>query len=163
MPDVILRPAVRILSRQRLREIRYGTLEEQHEAKMRWIEDSRVREHIAENTADANKQHYEVCLLHGRQMNTCIHLNLQVSTEFMRLCLGPNAKYSSGLYPTGRECLEEAEVLMLEKYCKEAQLKDGQDILDLGCGSFIFSVRFFMTLYELNCQDGVVSRFTLQR
>lgn len=137
IPDVILRPAIRILSRQRLREIGHGTLEAQHVAKMRWIEDSRAREHIAENTADANEQHYEVRILHNGRAHTCIHLDLQVSTEFMRLCLGPHAKYSSGLYPTGREYLEEAEVLMLEKYCEEAQLKDGQDILDLGCGSSV--------------------------
>jgi len=49
-------------------------------------------------------------------------------------CLGPNMKYSSCLYPTGNETLEEAEVLMLEDYCKKAKLEDGMDILDLGSG-----------------------------
>jgi cyclopropane fatty-acyl-phospholipid synthase-like methyltransferase len=38
------------------------------------------------------------------------------------------------LYPTGKETLEQAEVLMLESYCEKAQVKDGLDILDLGCG-----------------------------
>ena len=52
----------------------------------------------------------------------------------MLSCLGPNAKYSCCLYPTGKETLEEAEVLMLESYCEKAHLKDGQDVLDLGCG-----------------------------
>lgn len=50
-------------------------------------------------------------------------------------CLGPFAKYSSCLYPTGNETLEEAEVLMLESYCEKARLRDGIDILDLGCGT----------------------------
>ncbi|KIJ04747.1 hypothetical protein PAXINDRAFT_94351, partial [Paxillus involutus ATCC 200175] len=57
-----------------------------------------------------------------------------VSTRFILSCLGPYAKYSSCLYPTGNETLEEAEVLMLESYCEKAQLKDGMAVLDLGCG-----------------------------
>jgi cyclopropane fatty-acyl-phospholipid synthase-like methyltransferase len=28
----------------------------------------------------------------------------------------------------------EAEILMMESYCTKAKLKDGQDVLDLGCG-----------------------------
>lgn len=52
-------------------------------------------------------------------------------------CLGPYAKYSSCLYPTGKESLEEAEILMMDLYCKEAKLRDGQDVLDLGCGMFL--------------------------
>ena len=52
----------------------------------------------------------------------------------MLSCLGPCAKYSSCLYPTGKETLEEAEILMLESYCEKAKLEDGQDVLDLGCG-----------------------------
>ena len=52
----------------------------------------------------------------------------------MLSCMGPCAKYSCCLYPTGKETLEQAEVLMLESYCEKAQLKDGIDILDLGCG-----------------------------
>lgn len=48
--------------------------------------------------------------------------------------LGPFAKYSSCLYPTGKETLAEAEVLMFESYCEKAKLRDGMTILDLGCG-----------------------------
>ena len=57
-----------------------------------------------------------------------------MSTQFILSCLGPCAKYSACLYPTGKETLEEAEVLMLESYCEKAQMRDGLDILDLGCG-----------------------------
>lgn len=61
-------------------------------------------------------------------------LALQVSTEFIQSCLGPNLKYSCCLYPTGKETLEEAELEMLESYTVKARLVDGMDILDLGCG-----------------------------
>ena len=52
--------------------------------------------------------------------------------------MGQAAKYSCCLYPTGKETLDEAEVLMLESYCEKAQIKDGMDILDLGCGIYPF-------------------------
>lgn len=45
-------------------------------------------------------------------------------------------KYSSCLYPTGKETIEQAEELMLESYCEKAKLTDGIDILDLGCGKY---------------------------
>jgi hypothetical protein len=54
----------------------------------------------------------------------------------MLSCMGSSSKYSCCLYPTGKESLDEAEVLMLESYCEKAQLKDGQDVLDLGCGQY---------------------------
>ncbi|KZP22043.1 S-adenosyl-L-methionine-dependent methyltransferase [Athelia psychrophila] len=116
IPDFVLRPAIRALCRQRLREIDLGSFEANHAAKMQWIEGVRARETIAELTDKANEQHYEV------------------STNFIMSCLGPYAKYSSCIYPTGKETLEEAEVLMLESYCDKAKLADGQDVLDLGCG-----------------------------
>ncbi|GBE80719.1 S-adenosyl-L-methionine-dependent methyltransferase [Sparassis crispa] len=116
IPDFVIRPVIRALCRQRLREIDTGSFDANHAAKMEWIERARARKAIADLTEKANKQHYEV------------------STSFILSCLGPCAKYSSCFYPTGEETLGEAEVHMLEMYCKNAQLKDGQDVLDLGCG-----------------------------
>ncbi|KAJ7212259.1 S-adenosyl-L-methionine-dependent methyltransferase [Mycena pura] len=116
VPDFVIRLAIRALLRQRLREINHGSFEVNFAAKMKWIEDVRARVQIAELTEKANEQHYEV------------------PTKFILSTLGPFAKYSSSLYPTGKETLAEAEVLMLESYCEKAQLKDGQDVLDLGCG-----------------------------
>ncbi|KAF8552185.1 hypothetical protein OG21DRAFT_1486381 [Imleria badia] len=52
----------------------------------------------------------------------------EVPTNFILSCLSPYAKYSACLYPNGNESLDEAEIL------SKAQLKDGMDILDLGCG-----------------------------
>ncbi|RZI94781.1 MAG: SAM-dependent methyltransferase, partial [Rubrivivax sp.] len=71
---------------------------------------------IAEHTADANKQHYEV------------------PAEFFRLCLGPRFKYSSCLYKSPADTLAMAEVHALTETCANAELAEGQHILELGCG-----------------------------
>ncbi len=141
IPDFLLRPAIRALCRQRLREINAGSFEANHEAKMKWIEGVRARTQIADLTEKANEQHYEV----RYTVATCITIHqpsvsCQVSTKFMLSCLGPCAKYSCCLYPTGKETLAEAEVLMLESYCEKAQLRDGLDVLDLGCGTSLSSM-----------------------
>ena len=64
----------------------------------------------------ANRQHYEL------------------PADFFALTLGPARKYSCCLYPTGEETLAEAETLALEATVERADLKDGQQILELGCG-----------------------------
>lgn len=71
---------------------------------------------IAEHTDLANSQHYEL------------------PAEFFALTLGPRRKYSSCLYPTGRETLAEAEDWALAETVSHAALADGQTILELGCG-----------------------------
>ena len=71
---------------------------------------------IAENTAEANAQHYEA------------------PAAFFRLILGPRLKYSSCLYEAGATTLAEAEERALEETCAHADLADGQAILELGCG-----------------------------
>jgi len=71
---------------------------------------------IAENTDAANAQHYEL------------------PQAFFGLVLGPRRKYSSCLYETDRSTLDEAEALALRSTCDHADLKDGQSILELGCG-----------------------------
>lgn len=82
---------------------------------MRYVDLLRTRP-IAIQTAKANEQHYEV------------------GTSVLVGMLGPRMKYSSCLYPTGRETLAEAEEKMLALYVERADLKDGMSILDLGCG-----------------------------
>jgi hypothetical protein len=60
VPDFILRPVIRALCKQRLREINHGSFEANHAAKMEWIEGVRARKTIADLTDKANEQHYEV-------------------------------------------------------------------------------------------------------
>ncbi|MGH8447470.1 MAG: SAM-dependent methyltransferase [Solimonas sp.] len=71
---------------------------------------------IAIETGAANAQHYEV------------------PAEFFHRHLGPRLKYSCCLYPRGDETLAEAEEQMLALYAGRADLRDGQAMLDLGCG-----------------------------
>jgi len=71
---------------------------------------------IAEHTADANAQHYEL------------------PEEFFGLVLGPHRKYSSCLYNLETTTLGQAEANALAETCVHAGLRDGQDILELGCG-----------------------------
>ena len=71
---------------------------------------------IAEHVQAANDQHYEL------------------PAAFFERVLGPNLKYSCCLYPTGTETLAQAEALALAETCAHADLHDGQDILELGCG-----------------------------
>lgn len=109
---------------------------------MKWIEQVWARETIADLTEKANEQHYEVRFVCVSNALKIANLFFQVSTSFILSCLGPYAKYSSCLYPTGKETLEEAEVLMLDSYCEKAHLVDGLDILDLGCGVYFLSPIF---------------------
>ena len=71
---------------------------------------------IAEHADAANEQHYEL------------------PPEFFALTLGPRRKYSCCLYPRGDETLAEAEIAALEGTVAHAGLRDGQRILELGCG-----------------------------
>ncbi len=109
LPDWLVRLGIRRLLAQRLREER-----SRYDAAA-YVADLDTRP-IAEDTRAANAQHYEV------------------PTAFYQRCLGRRLKYSGCLYPTGGETLDQAEEAMLALYVQRAQLADGQEILELGCG-----------------------------
>ena len=48
--------------------------------------------------------------------------------------MGKYLKYSCGYWHDGKEELDESEEEMLKITCERAQIKDGQQILELGCG-----------------------------
>ena len=114
MPQAVIRFGIRRQLQDRIRTIRTLSLEEAYKAKMQYTKALRTRA-MAIETKTANEQHYEV------------------GTGVLQACLGPRMKYSSCLYPTGKETLGQAEVEMLETYVERAQLGDGMNILDLGC------------------------------
>jgi cyclopropane-fatty-acyl-phospholipid synthase len=64
----------------------------------------------------ANAQHYEL------------------PSAFFELVLGRHLKYSSAYWPAGTASLDAAEEAMLALVCERAELRDGQEILELGCG-----------------------------
>ena len=71
---------------------------------------------IAAHTDAANAQHYEI------------------PDAFFGLVLGPQRKYSCCLYPGAQTTLGQAETFALDDTCDHADLRDGQMILELGCG-----------------------------
>lgn len=85
-------------------------------ARQEWLIQSLMQEPIAVATDEANRQHYEI------------------PPEFFRLVLGKRMKYSCALWCEDVTGLDAAEEAMLDAVCKRAGLKDGQRVLDLGCG-----------------------------
>lgn len=115
VPDLLLRAGIRKLLKQRLEEENKGDTETQQLHLMKLIEDLKDAP-IAVNTADANQQHYEV------------------PTKFYQYCLGKNLKYSCGYWKPGISDLDTSENDMLELTCLRTELKNGQQVLELGCG-----------------------------
>ena len=115
IPDPVIRWQIRKLLAQRLMEEDKGSPEAQQAHLMRLIAELKASP-IAVETAAANAQHYEV------------------PARFYELCLGKRLKYSSAYWPAGCNSLDAAEDRMLALTCERAQLRDGDSILELGCG-----------------------------
>jgi len=115
VPDALVRAAIRRMLRERLREEGRGS-ESANRAKLLAFADEMRRAPISLRTESANAQHYEV------------------PAAFFERALGPRLKYSSAFFAEGCTTLGEAEEAMLRLTCERAQLTDGQDILELGCG-----------------------------
>ena len=71
---------------------------------------------IAQDTDAANRQHYEL------------------PAAFFERVLGPHLKYSCCYFEPGVSDLAEAEAEALRQTATNADLQDGQSILELGCG-----------------------------
>jgi len=98
---------------------------------------------IAEHTAAANAQHYEL------------------PPEFFAATLGPRRKYSCCLYEAADTSLAQAETRALEETASHAGLADGQRILELGCGWG--SLALFMAERYPNATITAVSNSHAQR
>ncbi len=115
LPDTIVRLGIRRLCAQRLRNEQSQDCEEEAKRLQAFIDSTRNGP-IAPVPEAANEQHYEL------------------PPEFFGHVLGPRRKYSSCYWPDGVGSLAEAERAALKATCIHAELKDGQDILELGCG-----------------------------
>jgi cyclopropane-fatty-acyl-phospholipid synthase len=115
LPDFLVRYGIRRLLAERLVEEDQGDPESQQQHLMKLITRLRASP-VAINTVDANQQHYEL------------------PAGFFERVLGKNLKYSSCYYAHPGETLDEAEDNMLALTAERARLKDGDRILELGCG-----------------------------
>jgi len=125
VPDAMRRTAIELL----VARARLGLRGDAEEVEARFAAEMAARP-VAEYADAANAQHYEL------------------PAGFFQGCLGPQLKYSCGLYPTGRETLAEAEEHALVETAVHADLKDGQTILELGCGWGSLSLWMARTLPE---------------
>jgi len=115
IPDSLIRWAIRKQDRARLRAEDSGNVGAQRQALERLIQEMRESP-IAVRTEKPKEQHYEV------------------SPDFFRKVLGERMKYSGCYWPPGVISLDEAEEAMLDLTCDRAQVEDGMEILELGCG-----------------------------
>ena len=115
LPDSLLRVASRAATWKRQRDEERGGVEAQ-DARLRDLVAHMKSGPVAEVPAKANEQHYEL------------------PAEFMALILGPRRKYSGCYWPEGVTNIGDAEEAMLKLSCERAGVRDGMEILDLGCG-----------------------------
>jgi len=115
VPDGAVRAGIRQIIAARLREQSAGGPQAQARRRQAFIAALKASP-IAEQTAAANEQHYEV------------------PADFYRHVLGPHLKYSAGYWTEPHATLADAERAMLDLVAERAGLRDGQDMLDLGCG-----------------------------
>lgn len=115
VPDFLVRRGIRALVGSGLRQRGRLNVAEAQERFRRLLADMRAGP-IGLHADAANQQHYEV------------------PAEFFALTLGPHRKYSGCFWPPGVDTLAAAEEASLRVTCEHAQVRDGQDILELGCG-----------------------------
>jgi len=115
VPDSLARAGMRQLIASRLSSPEARD-PEQRDTHMRAFIERASTGPIAAHTDDANAQHYEV------------------PPDFFKQVLGDHLKYSGCLFEPGIDNLAQAEHAMMALYAERARLRDGQRILDLGCG-----------------------------
>lgn len=114
-PDIVIRFGIRRLCAARLRE----------EARRRQSGNPKRNSEnapVAATPEAANFQHYEL------------------PPSFFERVLGPSLKYSCCYWDAATKSLAEAERSALRATCKRAEIEDGHEVLDLGCGWGAFAL-----------------------
>ncbi len=142
LADSICRWGIRQLCEARRRSI---SVSNNHARARRLDEFATAMAHgpIAPVPDKANEQHYEV------------------PASFFTLVLGEHRKYSSCYWADETNSLEAAEADALALTCEHAELSDGQQILELGCGWG--SLTLWMASHFPNAQITAVSNSNSQR
>jgi cyclopropane-fatty-acyl-phospholipid synthase len=115
VPDGMIRAGIRRLLRQRLADIEADNAEAASERLEKFVEDM-DRSAVALAPEKANEQHYEI------------------PAAFYACALGRHRKYSSCYWPADAVGLDDAETAALAVTCERAGLRDGMQVLELGCG-----------------------------
>ena len=115
LPDCLIRFGIRHLLKKRVASLVCQDTEINHRHKMNFIE-AMNKETIALVPELANEQHYEV------------------PSKFYDYCLGKHKKYSSCYWTDKTNNLNQSESEALALTASHANLKDGQLVLELGCG-----------------------------
>ena len=115
VPDRLVRLGIRRLLKARLAELHGGAAAGTAELTGEFLRDMRSAA-LAPLPEKANEQHYEV------------------PAGFFGAVLGRHRKYSSCFWPEGVDGLSQAETAALQATCARADLRNGQDVLELGCG-----------------------------
>ncbi|MFZ5739028.1 MAG: SAM-dependent methyltransferase [Pseudomonadota bacterium] len=111
MPDAVIRAGIRMLCARTAANMSQG-----NQATDAAFAQAMAECAVAEHTDAANAQHYEV------------------PAAFFGEVLGPHRKYSSCFYRDAETSLAQAEAEALRLTMEHADLRDGQSILELGCG-----------------------------
>ena len=112
LPDAAIRFGIRRLLKARRRELQASDTEAW---RSQFVTDT-LEKPIAVVPEKANEQHYEV------------------PADFFQIVLGQHLKYSSCLWNDGVSTLDHAEDAALRATCEHAELVNGQQVLELGCG-----------------------------
>ncbi|WCM94466.1 cyclopropane-fatty-acyl-phospholipid synthase family protein [Acidovorax sp. NCPPB 2350] len=142
LPDRFVRHGIRRLLKDRLLELHSGDSAAAAEQTQAFLERIRTAP-LALVPEKANEQHYEI------------------PAEFFGAVLGPHRKYSSCLWTDGVHTLEQAEEAALAQTCEHADLQNGQQILELGCGWG--SLTLWMAAHYPSSQITAVSNSHSQR
>ena len=142
LPDKLVRMGIRRLLKQRLAAVDQGSSVANGKRLDSLIEEF-SNGPLALVPEKANEQHYEV------------------PAELFVKTLGQRLKYSGCYWPEGVVGLDQAEKAALAKSCEHAELVDGMDVLELGCGWG--SLSLWMAEHYPNAKITSVSNSASQR
>ena len=132
VPDFVIRFGIRQMLKTKIKAESSPSAEMELTKRLRFVQELKDSPIAIEQDA-ANTQHYEV------------------PAGLYQLTLGPRLKYSCCFFVDGNDRdLAKAEEDMLRLTCERADVRDGQTILDLGCGWGAMSLWLASTYPQAN-------------
>ncbi len=81
----------------------------------------------------------------GSRRNIALHYDL--GNNFYELMLDPTMTYSCGIFAHEKTTLEEASLAKYDRIIEQLEIKDGQSVLEIGCGWGGFAKRLLETTH----------------